>query len=924
MDSREKGVDIKIEASSFRELSATRRDFLRGALSLGAVPALTDAMVPPAPLAPQVFEPGCNCTYWPLSVPGFRLNSAFIAPPRRDEDRESWLRAVKAYRQALRTGSDDFGIRMHPGSFDRRHSGSLDSSMSMFPRAAAAYDFSPGEQVRVTVDARGVEGEGVIGVLFQIHDRASSSLIGAPHPVGGIAVSIPRAQWQTLEFGVAVPEFNRQSQFVSPAVSFKGDARTPMPQIDVRRVVFDVNDESRMRKALDACISTPQCNKGIDLSSYDREDLKWASRCFTLHLTFVWDRNFYDPDKNEYPLDSLLADGEREFGGYDGLLIWIHNPRFGIDQRNHFDCLRDLPGGLPALAKLSKRLHERGVKLYIPEAIVYNGTKGPRDEGRPDADVMAEIIKLIDADGLNGDTMSDGWDDLNRRLASLRPQKGIVFEPEVFPALDRLGTCNVSWAVRLIDPEPPGILLLKWIEPRHIMRHFRLYRHMTGGSRSHREDIATAFFNGSGMLIWEQYGTYTPWSNEDRRLWRRASGILHHCSGFFANDEWDPFYPTLTEGLYANHWRYEGADLFTLVNRGDPATAVPLLDIPVQPDMVCFNLWTGTEVQVKPRNNGELRLFGPIEHLGGILATRKDRVDKGLENFLEQQRREAATDTGNPNRNHEDSIIYPIFVPEHISISTHGVAPPGMVRVSGATFYMRLMHEVPEYNCYPDPGTPPEKLKYFLEAYDYGETMHHNIGPITLPDFFIDEAHVTNAEYEHFLRAAGYRPKHMENFLKHWPNGRMPSELADHPVVYVDLDDARAYARWAGKRLPIEEEWQLAAQGTDGRAWPWGKDFDASKCNPGGHTMPVRSFPEGRSPSGCYNMSGNIWELTESVRSDGHTRFCMIRGGSFQHNSGSSWFLASGPQPCSHHAKLILMWPGLDRCSTVGFRCVKG
>src|SRR5262245_3784062 len=58
-----------------------------------------------------------------------------------------------------------------------------------------------------------------------------------------------------------------------------------------------------------------------------------------------------------------------------------------------------------------------------------------------------------------------------------------------------------------------------------MMRHFRLYRHMTDGSRSRRMDIATAFFNGSGMFIWEQYGTYTPWSNEDRRLWRHASII---------------------------------------------------------------------------------------------------------------------------------------------------------------------------------------------------------------------------------------------------------------------------------------------------------------------------------------------------------------------------------------------------------------
>src|SRR5262245_52315998 len=73
------------------------------------------------PLATQMFEAGSNCTPWPLSVPSLRLNCAFIAPPRLGEDREAWVKAMRAYRQALRTGKDHFGLRMHPGSFDRRH-----------------------------------------------------------------------------------------------------------------------------------------------------------------------------------------------------------------------------------------------------------------------------------------------------------------------------------------------------------------------------------------------------------------------------------------------------------------------------------------------------------------------------------------------------------------------------------------------------------------------------------------------------------------------------------------------------------------------------------------------------------------------------------------------------------------------------------
>jgi formylglycine-generating enzyme required for sulfatase activity len=68
-------------------------------------------------------------------------------------------------------------------------------------------------------------------------------------------------------------------------------------------------------------------------------------------------------------------------------------------------------------------------------------------------------------------------------------------------------------------------------------------------------------------------------------------------------------------------------------------------------------------------------------------------------------------------------------------------------------------------------------------------------------------------------------------------------------------------------------------------------------------------------------MCGNTWEWTESERSDGRTRFAMIRGGSYYEAKGSPWYMDGGPQPCNFAAKVLLMWPGLDRCATVGFRC---
>jgi formylglycine-generating enzyme required for sulfatase activity len=143
--------------------------------------------------------------------------------------------------------------------------------------------------------------------------------------------------------------------------------------------------------------------------------------------------------------------------------------------------------------------------------------------------------------------------------------------------------------------------------------------------------------------------------------------------------------------------------------------------------------------------------------------------------------------------------------------------------------------------------------------------------------FRVDKYPVTNVQYQRFVAAAGHNPP------DHWEDGAFPADRAIHPVVYVSWQDAMAYAEWAGKRLPSEEEWEKAARGDDGREYPWGDQSPSPElCNFGeneGGTTPVgRYSPQGDSPYGCVDMAGNVWEWTAT---EVESRYKVLRGGSW-------------------------------------------
>ena len=187
-------------------------------------------------------------------------------------------------------------------------------------------------------------------------------------------------------------------------------------------------------------------------------------------------------------------------------------------------------------------------------------------------------------------------------------------------------------------------------------------------------------------------------------------------------------------------------------------------------------------------------------------------------------------------------------------------------------------------------GSDPEKDKAARD----NETPQHTV---ELLEYRIGRYPVTNLEYQAFVEASGQTPP------EHWESGQMPEGLSDHPVVNVSWEDAVAYCRWLSEqsgrtyRLPSEAEWEKAARGDDGRIYPWGNEWDASRANTGeagpGNTTPVGQYSTvgGDSPYGLADMAGNVWEWTadwyqaypeSDYQSDEYgEQYRVVRGGSF-------------------------------------------
>jgi formylglycine-generating enzyme required for sulfatase activity len=536
---------------------------------------------------------------------------------------------------------------------------------------------------------------------------------------------------------------------------------------------------------------------------------------------------------------------------------------------------------------------------------------------------IAEFMKQIDADGINGDTQ-DGVP-LAFSLAAEKVGHPLAFEPESGPADEGLAWNVLTWG-QYQYTFAPGIDKYRWLEPRHQVNIQGRW------DRDKTNALQYAFFNGEGWESWENvWGIWNGITPRDGEATRRVATIERAVAPSFASKGWEPLYPMLRYGVFSSRWPLADQTVWTIINRNEYDVDGNQMATPYKQGMHYFDLYHG--IELKPEIKGEQATlsFSTEAHGFGAIVATSGELDPRLKELMAKMKEMTAKPLSSYS-NEWKSL--PQHIVEIAPSKTATSAPENMVRIEGGDYLFRVQGI--EIEGSDDVGVD---VQYPWE--DSARRFHEH--PMQIKTFFIDKYPVTNAEFKKFLDASHYQPKDSLNFLKDWKDGSYPEGWANKPVTWVSLQDAREYAKWAGKRLPHEWEWQYAAQGNDGRTYPWGNcDWQGSSRGGGGGNCPVDAstlaptpdkgrtmlaasdvdaHPQGASPFGVMDMVGNVWQWTDEYLDD-HTAGGIVRGGSHYQPQGSLWYF---PQAYKNdqHGKLLLMAPSYDRSGALGFRCVK-
>jgi gamma-glutamyl hercynylcysteine S-oxide synthase len=348
---------------------------------------------------------------------------------------------------------------------------------------------------------------------------------------------------------------------------------------------------------------------------------------------------------------------------------------------------------------------------------------------------------------------------------------------------------------------------------------------------NHIDGIQQAFFNGIGFESWENvWGLWNGLTPRDAEALRRSATLLRQFARLVQHPgQFWPHVPIvldLDSAIYASMFAADGATfserLWLLVNRDLTREQVTFLQLPCEdmltgPDLLkLFDVYSGDQIIINNCPNGFITVGLNMEPggLGALLASSSPTAEDDLASFMALMRNMTAM----PLAAYSSQWL-PLQqeLEEHTASWPTAIAPPttASILVPGGRFRFHCFGTAIEGNRLPlgmDVQFPWE---------DHPQQEHDHI--LEVPDLIFDRYPVTNTAYQDFLSESGWRPSNEQNFLRHWNlGGTVPIGFWFKPVVWISQADARAYCNYYGGRLPHSWEWQWAAQGSDGRGWPWG------------------------------------------------------------------------------------------------------
>jgi sulfatase modifying factor 1 len=352
------------------------------------------------------------------------------------------------------------------------------------------------------------------------------------------------------------------------------DLPTPVPleqdaeldRLDAAKIFAAPDDPAEWpawREALKRWRAEAAARIEYDGSAYDRPELAWTRSCFSVALVWLWDELIYDHEAGRFTPDRFCAESEREFGGFDGVVLWHAYPVIGIDERNQFDFYRDVPG----IRELVDAFHDRGVRVFVN----YNPWDvGTRREPVGDDEAIGELVRELGVDGVFLDTMKEAPSGLRAIVDAVRP--GIAFEGESTLPMARICDHHLSWAQWFSDSAVPGVLRARWFEQRHMLHHTRRW------NRDHAEELHSAWLNGVGMLVWENvFGAWVGWNERDKALLRAMLSVQRRHADLLATGEWTPLAGSSHDGrVIASRWSDGDTTLWAVANASDESFSGPL------------------------------------------------------------------------------------------------------------------------------------------------------------------------------------------------------------------------------------------------------------------------------------------------------------------------------------------------------------